>query len=60
MATDLEKLIDAARLHDFTRVEREEQRKSFAYGNTKIENPRVTWEMVEREASELEREQLEK
>ena len=27
-------------------AEREAQRRSFAYGNAKIENPDITWEMV--------------
>jgi hypothetical protein len=29
-----------------TRAQKEEQRRSFAYGNTKIENERITREMV--------------
>ena len=33
--------------------EKEEQRRSFAYGNTKIENPNVTREMVDKAADEL-------
>lgn len=33
--------------------EKEEQRRSFACGNTKIENPRITREMVDREADAL-------
>jgi hypothetical protein len=31
----------------------EQQRRSFAYGNTVIENPRITREMVDRAADEL-------
>ena len=30
----------------FSDVEREAQRRSFAYGYAKIENDRVTWEMI--------------
>ena len=36
--------------------EKEAQRRSFAYGNTNIENPRVTKEMIDREAEKLKRE----
>jgi len=50
LPTDLEKLIDAARLRDFSPSEREEQRRSFAYGNTNIENPRITRETIDRQA----------
>ena len=53
MPTDLQKLIDAARLREFTAPEREEQRRSFAYGNTRIENPRITRETVDRQAEIL-------
>jgi hypothetical protein len=50
MPTDLQKLIDAARVREFPSSEREEQRRSFAYGNTKIENPRITRETIDRQA----------
>ena len=50
---DLQKLIDAARLREFSASEREEQRRSFAYGNTKIENPRITRETIDRQAELL-------
>lgn len=46
MTEELEKLIEAAKRHPFSEAEREEQRRSFAYGNAKIENDRITWEMV--------------
>ena len=46
MTTELERLIEAARRRPFPAEEREAQRRSFAYGNAKIENDRVTWEMV--------------
>ncbi len=42
----LQKLIDAARQLPITPDDREAQRRSFAYGNTKIENDRITREMV--------------
>jgi len=46
MSDHLQKLIDAARSRFVSEDEREAQRRSFAYGNTKIENDRVTREMV--------------
>ncbi len=46
MTEELSKLIDAARRRPFSDEERQAQRRSFAYGNAKIENDRVTWEMV--------------
>jgi hypothetical protein len=55
MADDLDQLIEAARTAEFTAVQREEQRRSFAYGNTKIENPRITRQTIDEQAAELER-----
>ncbi len=51
--TKLETLIAAMRTVVSTPQEKEEQRRSFAYGNTKIENPRITRETVDQEAEEL-------
>ena len=51
--TKLEMLIAAMRTVVPTAQEQEEQRRSFAYGNTKIENPRITRETVDQEAEEL-------
>lgn len=53
MPTHLQKLLDEARNHVMTPGEKEEQRRSFAYGNTKIENPRITREMVDKAADEI-------
>jgi hypothetical protein len=47
MSDHLQILIDAARTRFITDEEREAQRRSFAYGNTKIENDRITREMVD-------------
>ncbi len=55
MADDLDQLIEAARAAEFTADQREEQRRSFAYGNTKIENPRITRQTIDEQAAELER-----
>jgi hypothetical protein len=52
----LQQLIDAARKRPFSQDEREAQRRSFAYGNTHIENERVTREMVDEQAEALRQE----
>lgn len=46
MTDELQALIDAERTRLFSEEEREAQRRSFAYGNAKIENDRITWEMI--------------
>jgi len=56
MSEELEKLLAAAKKHTLTQVEKEEQRRSFAYGNTKIENARITRAMVDKEAERLKEE----
>ena len=53
MAERLQKLLDQAKRANPSSEDKEEQRRSFAYGNTKIENPRITREMVDREADAL-------
>jgi len=53
MGQELEKLLNAAKNYQLSAGEREEQRRSFAYGNAKIENPEVTRETVNREAKAL-------
>jgi hypothetical protein len=53
MPTSLQKLIDAARGRPFTEADREAQRRSFAYGNTHIENPRITRKTVDEQAELL-------
>ena len=55
MTNRLQELLEAAKKTVQTPQEKEEQRRSFAYGNTKIENPRITREMVDREAEALDR-----
>lgn len=54
MSDKLEKLLRAARKVTMTGADKEEQRRSFAYGNTKIENDRITREMVDEQARALE------
>jgi hypothetical protein len=53
MPTRLQELLDKTRKNVPTAEEKEEQRRSFAYGNTKIENPRITREMVDKAADDL-------
>lgn len=53
MPEKLEKLLEEARRRPFSEAEQEQQRRSFAFGNANIENPRVTRDMIERAAEEL-------
>jgi hypothetical protein len=46
----LSRLIEMARAVHVTAEQREEQRRSLAYGNTAFENHRITREMVDRQA----------
>jgi hypothetical protein len=55
MSEELEKLLAAAKRRPFGLTEKEEQRRSFAYGNTHIENDRITREMVNQQAALLEK-----
>lgn len=53
MGKDLEMLIEQAKQRKMTPEQREEQRRSFAYGNTKIENERITRKMIDEAAERL-------
>jgi hypothetical protein len=57
MAGALKDLIDATKAITPTREQREEQRRSFAFGNTAFENSRITREMVDAQAELLAKEQ---
>lgn len=59
MSNELKELLEAASRADLTSEEKEEQRRSFAYGNTKIENDRITRELVDKEADRLKNGDLE-
>lgn len=50
---DLDKLIQEAKQRKVSEKDREEQRRSFAYGNTKIENDRITRKVVDDAAQKL-------
>lgn len=56
MTTNLESLIAAARRSTMTVQEKEAQRRSFAYGNTNIENDDITRAVVDQAARTLESE----
>lgn len=48
MESNISRLVEMAKRVQMTSEQKNEQRKSFVYGNTKIENSSVTREMVER------------
>jgi hypothetical protein len=50
---DLAKLLAATRTREMTPEQKEAQRRSFVYGNTKIENDAITRDTVNRAAEEL-------
>lgn len=56
MAQDLQELLAAASQVKQTEAQKEEQRRSFAFGNTNIENPRITRATVDKQADELKHE----
>lgn len=53
MNDKLKALLDAARAVQMSSADKEAQRRSFAYGNTKIENNRITRETINRQAEAL-------
>jgi hypothetical protein len=53
MTDALGKLLEAAKTAKQTPEQREQQRRSFVYGNTHFENELITREMVDREAEKL-------
>ena len=53
MSEHLNQLIHAARGTRMSGEEKEAQRRSFAYGNARIENDRVTREMVDVAADKI-------
>jgi hypothetical protein len=56
MTNALQSLVQHARNVQMTVGQQEEQRRSFAYGNTAFENENITREMVDQEAANLLRE----
>jgi len=57
MSEELQMLIEKARKVEMSPSEIREQRRSFVYGNTHIENERITREMVAEIDQKLEAEQ---
>jgi hypothetical protein len=51
----LQELLAAAQSVKSSSEQDEQQRRSFAYGNTNIENPAITRETVDKEAEGLKR-----
>jgi hypothetical protein len=56
VTTALELLLEAAKKASPSPEQQEEQRRSFAYGNTHFENPRITRAMIDAEAEAIARE----
>jgi hypothetical protein len=54
-ATSLSQLVEMAKRVQMNHAQRMEQRNSFVYGNTKIENDKITKEMVERVAKRIQK-----
>lgn len=52
----LELLLKAAKMETPSLEQQEEQRRSFAFGNTSFENPRITRDMINEEAEAIARE----
>jgi hypothetical protein len=55
MGSELKELLAAAKKATPSEEQKEEQRRSFAFGNTNIENSRITRETIDKEAEELKR-----
>ena len=53
MTEKLQQLLDKAKALTPSAEQKEEQRRSFAYGNTNIENPLITRAMIDEEAEKL-------
>jgi hypothetical protein len=50
---DIEYLVEKSKKITMTPAQVAEQRRSFAYGNTAFENPRITREMIDEEAERI-------
>ena len=53
MPKKLKELIDLVQKKRMTKTQKEQQRRSFVYGNTHIENERITRDMVDEAAESL-------
>lgn len=55
MQESISKLVEIAKTVRMSDEQKKEQRNSFVYGNTKIENEAITLEMVEKLSQEVRR-----
>ncbi|MGP3711651.1 hypothetical protein ACS5UA_12455 [Brucella sp. RRSP16] len=53
MTEALKRLIEAAKTIEQSKQDLEQQRRSFAYGNTKFENEMITRAMIDDQAEKL-------
>lgn len=53
MSENLDRILKAAKRAPMSSDDREAQRRSFAYGNARIENERVTRSMVDKAADRI-------
>lgn len=53
MTDSLQRLLAEAKRIPMTEEQQEQQRRSFAYGNTAFENPQITRDLIDREAVKL-------
>lgn len=53
MSEELDELIEMARAIRMTPEQAERQRRSFAYGNVKIENDSIPWDRIDRASERL-------
>jgi hypothetical protein len=60
MPDPLQQLLDAAKQAEPSPEQREQQRRSFAYGNTAFENKLITREMIDQQAEIIARERNER
>jgi hypothetical protein len=53
MSDELNRLIEMARKVEMSEDDKQRQRISFAYGNTRIENDDITWDTVKKADEDL-------
>jgi len=53
LGTNLSQLIEMAKAVPVSPADREQQRRSFAFGNTAFENQQITREMIDRAAEDI-------
>ena len=53
MSDELKKLLETAKAIEMSPADQEQQRRSFAYGNTSFENRRITRETIDKAADNI-------